>query len=98
KSRRFSLMLMLSSSGLRRALDRAQDADVGAAAALESGQRVADLGVARTRIPVEQRYRVHHPAIETVAALRHLLFDERRLHFVRLVRRADARQRGDPAC
>src|SRR5262249_22810767 len=83
--------------GLRRALDRAQDAHVSATAALEIRQRIADLRVARVRVLVEQRDRSQYPAVEAIAALRHLLFDERGLYLVRLVRAADSGERDDLA-
>src|SRR5258705_7192487 len=80
-SRRLRWMFMVHlPSCLRRALDGAQDADMGAAAAFQARQRVADLGVGRPRILVEQRDRGHDPAVEAVAALRHLFLDEGRLH------------------
>src|SRR4051812_22193194 len=66
-----------------------------AAAALETGERLANLRVVRPRVLLEQRHRGHDPAVETVAALRHLLGDEGSLHLVRLLGIADARERGD---
>src|SRR5690349_11574389 len=82
-------------SSQSRALDGAQDAGVGAAATLQPGECLADLHVVRARVLLEQRYRGHDPAVETVSALRHLLCDEGGLHLVRLVGVADAGERGD---
>src|SRR5215510_11577362 len=72
------------------ALDRAQDRHVRSAAALEPDQRVADLTVARLRLVAEQRGGGHHPARQTIAALRDLLGDERLLERMGPVRRAEA--------
>src|SRR5712671_1777414 len=88
-------MVMAASSGLSRALDCAQDAGMGAATAFEARERFTDLRIVRASILLEQRHRGHDPAIEAVAALRHLLFDERCLHFVRLGGAADAGERRD---
>src|SRR5262245_25488610 len=68
-----------------------------AAAALEAGQRLLDLRVARFFGPLEERGRGHDPAVEAVAALLHLFFDEGLLHRVRLLRRAEASQGDDLA-
>src|SRR3954447_14986604 len=82
-------------SSQSRALDGAQDASVGAAAALEARERFADLHVVRAWILLEQCHRGHDPAVEAVAALRHLLCDEGSLHLVWLVGLADAGERSD---
>ena len=79
--------------GLGGAFDRAHDRQMRAATALEAGERIADLGVGRARIFVEQRHRGHHPAVETVAALWYLLLNKSSLHLVRFFRRADAGER-----
>src|SRR5216683_8250265 len=79
---------------------------MGPAAAFEAGQPLADLAVARVRIILEQRRRGHHPAIDAIAALRHLLVDIGLLDRMRLLGRAepgegldlaagDRRERGD---
>src|SRR3954451_5826225 len=81
-------------SSQSRALDGAQDAGMRAAAALESRERLANLRVIRARVLLEQCHRRHDPAVEAVAALRHLLRDERCLHLVWLVGVADAGERG----
>ena len=67
----------------RRALDRAQDAHVRAAAAEVRVHVPPDLGRRRRGIRFEQRLRAHHHAGDAVAALRGLLFDERALHRAR---------------
>src|SRR5262249_12111494 len=71
-----SILVIVASSThhLGRALDRAHDAHMGAAAALEAGERVLDLGIGRLLVAIEQRRRRHDPAVDAVAALRHLLF------------------------
>src|SRR5256885_6604134 len=95
-SRRVRVVMMFSSrqAGLR-ALDRAQDGHVRSAAALEPGEGVAQLRVARLRVLLEVSRGGHHPAVDAVAALRHLLLDIRRLQRMRLVRRAEALKGGD---
>src|SRR5258706_12227225 len=64
------------------------------AAALEPGKRVPDLGVGRLRLLFQERRRGHDPAVDAVAALRHLLFDVCGLQRMRLFRRAQALERG----
>src|ERR1700704_1526385 len=95
-SRRVRGVLMFSSrqAGLR-ALDGAQDGHVRSAAALEPGEGIAQLSVARFRVLLEVGRRGHHPAVDAVAALRHLLLDIRRLQRMRLLRRAEALEGGD---
>src|SRR2546427_475743 len=94
-SRRVRVVMMFSSrhAGLH-ALDGAQDGHVGSAAALEPGEGVAQLRVARLRVLLEVSRGGHHPAVDAAAALRHLLLDIRRLQRVRLVRRAEALEGG----
>src|ERR1700751_2978617 len=94
-----SILVMIAPSTHHRrcALDRAQDAHVGAAAALEAGERVLDLRLGRLLVLIEERGRGHDPAIDAIAALRHLLFDVSRLHRMRLFRRAPAGERCDLA-
>src|SRR6185295_12309292 len=92
----FSCLVMVrppSTHHRRRALDRAQDAHMRAAAAFEAGERVLDLGIVRLLVLVEQRRRRHDPAIDAVAALRHLLLDIGLLDRMRLLRRAEPGQR-----
>src|SRR3989449_9478322 len=95
-SRRVRVVMMFSSrqAGLR-ALDGAQDGHGRSAAALEPGEGVAQLRVARFRVLLEVSRGGHQPAVDAVAALRHLLLDIRRLQRVRLVRRAEALEGGD---
>src|SRR5256886_2941799 len=95
-SRRVRGVMMFSSrpAGLR-ALDGAQDGHVRSAAALEPGEGVAQLRVARLRGLLEVSRGGHHPAVDAVAALRHLLLDIRRLQRVRRIRRAVALDGGD---
>src|SRR6478672_1640038 len=94
-----SILVMIAPSTHHRrcALDRAQDAHVGAAAALEAGERVLDLRLGRLLVLIEERGRGHDPAIDAIAALRHLLLDIGLLDRVRLFRRAEARQGDDLA-
>src|SRR3954447_8736882 len=92
----FSCLVMVrppSTHHRRRALDRAQDAHMRAAAAFEAGERVLDLGIVRLLVLVEQRRRRHDPAVDAIAALRHLLLDIGLLDRMRLLRRAEAGQR-----
>src|SRR5262249_54045179 len=73
------------------------DAHVGAAAALETGERLLDLRVGRLLVLIEERGRRHDPAVDAVAALRHLLLDIGLLDGVRLLRRAEAGEGDDLA-
>ena len=66
-----------------------------AAAAFEIGESVADLLIARVFIVAQERCRGHHPAIDAVAALRHLLIDIGGLDRVGFFRRPKSRERGD---
>src|SRR6266436_9399558 len=68
---------------------------MGAAAALEAGERIFDLGVSWFLVLSEERCRGHHPAVDAIAALRHLLLDVGLLDRVRLLRRAEAGQGDD---
>src|SRR6267378_7169005 len=68
------VFMIVSSRHLRlSALDRAQDGNVRPTAALESGESFPDLGVGRFRLLFQERRRGHDPAVDAVAALRHLL-------------------------
>ena len=67
--------------------------DVRAAAALEAFERLLDLGFARLLLGCEERRGGHDPAVDAVAALRHLLFDIGGLQRMRLVGRAEAGER-----
>src|SRR2546422_2338302 len=90
-SRRVRVVMMCSSRhAALRALDGAQDGHMRAAAALEPGQGVAQLRVARFRVLLEISRGRHDPAVDAVAALRHLLLYVRRLQRMRLFRRAEA--------
>src|SRR5687768_10803362 len=92
-SRRESMGGLLGHLGLG-ALDRAQDRHMRAAAAFQAGKRVAQLRVRSFWIFLQHRRRSHDPAVHAVAALRHLLGDVRGLQRVRLLRRAEALDRG----
>src|SRR5262249_21783648 len=81
----------------RGALDRAQDAHMGAAAALEAGERLPDLRVGRLLGLIEERGRRHDPAVDAVAALRHLLLHVGLLDRMRLLGRAEAGKGDDLA-
>src|SRR5258706_13784111 len=58
-------------------------------------ERLLDLRLARLGILGEQRLRGHDHAVAAEAALARLLLDERRLQPARLLRRAQALERGD---
>src|SRR6185295_4923823 len=75
----------------RGALDRFENADMRAAPALEPFERLLDLGFGRLLLLGEQSGGGHDPAVDAVAALRHLLLDIGGLQRVRLLRRAEAR-------
>src|SRR5437879_3475846 len=60
------------------------------AAAHEPGKRVPDLGIGRLRLLFQERRRGHDPAVDAVAALRHLLFDVGGLQRMRLFGGAEA--------
>src|SRR6266446_4429115 len=96
-SRRERGAFMVVSSGHLRlsALDRAQDRDVRAAAAFQAGKRVAQLGVVRLGVLLEIGGGGHDPAVDAVAALRHLLLHVGGLQRMRFLRRAQALQRRD---
>src|SRR5215471_17835832 len=96
-SRREIGAFMIVSSGHLRlgALDCAQNRHVRSAAALQAGQRVAQLAFARLGILFQVRGRGHDPAVDAVAALRHLLLDVRYLQRMRLLGGAQPFQSGD---
>src|SRR6516165_8702963 len=63
------------------------------AAAFETGKPVADLLLRGVGGVAQQRRRGHDPAIEAIAALRHLLDNESRLQRVRMFGRAEPSER-----
>src|ERR1700733_13746721 len=71
-------------------LDRLEDADVGPAPALQSGECLLNLGLGRFLLVAQESGGCHQPAIDAVAALRHLLLDIGCLQGMRLLRRAEA--------
>src|SRR5205085_7429607 len=71
------------------ALDRLQNADVRPAAAFQPLERLLDLGVVGLFLFCEEGRGRHDPAIDAVAALRHLLLNVRGLQRMRLLRRAE---------
>src|SRR6185295_4978629 len=85
-----AFMIASSRHALLSTLDSAQDRHVGAAAALEAGERIAQLGIARLWILLQDGGGGHDPAVDAVAALRHLLLDIRRLQRMGLLGRAQA--------
>src|SRR5262249_30202205 len=89
-----SILVIVASSTHHhgRALDRAQDAHMRAAAALEAGERLSNLRVGRLLGLIEERGRRHDPAVDAVAALRHLLLHVGLLDRMRLLGRAEAGQ------
>src|SRR5262245_22348141 len=90
-----AFMIASSRHALLSTLDGAQDRNVRAAAAFEAGERIAQLGVGRLWILLQDRGGGHDPAVDAVAALRHLLFDVGRLQRMRFLGRAQALDRGD---
>ena len=66
-----------------------------AAAAQVAFQRVADFGVGRIRICIEQRFRRHQDAAGAIAALRGLFVDECTLQRMQRGIRAQRLHRGD---
>src|ERR1035437_4998843 len=75
------------------ALDRLENADVRAAAALQSRQRVLDLRFARLLLVAQEGGSGHQPAVDAVTTLRHLLLDISGLQWVRLFWRSQTGQR-----
>src|SRR5262249_58200670 len=80
-----------------RAVDRGKDAHMRAEAALEAGERLSDLGVGRLLGLIEECGRRHEPAVDAVAALRHLLLHVGLLDRMRLLGRAEASKGDDLA-
>ena len=81
----------------RHALDRRLNSVIGHAAAQRAFHPLADLGVRRVRIPVEQRFRGHDLAVLAIAALRHLLIDPGLLQRIELAVVRKTFERGDLA-
>src|SRR5690606_12307068 len=78
---------------LRRATDCPHNARMRAAPAEIAGQRLPDDTLVRSRIPPQQRRRLHDHAGDAVAALRRLLVEKRLLQWMEVVRRAESFQR-----
>src|SRR6478752_207502 len=76
-------------------LDRFENADVRAATALEAGERILDLGLRRFFLVAEESGGRHEPAVDAVAALRHLLLDIGGLQWMWLFRCPKPRKRRD---
>ena len=76
-------------SRIRRAHDRLDDADMRPAAAEIVCERLLDFRLGRLLVGGEERGRLHDHAVDAVAALRRLLFDEGFLHGMRACRRAE---------
>src|SRR5262245_4840965 len=85
------------SGGRRCALDRADDAQMRAAAAKVVHERRLDLVLARLRIRLEERRSLHDHAVDAIAALHGLLVDERLLQPMRLLGRTETLERYDLA-
>ena len=68
---------------------------VGTAAAEMTGQRLADIGVGRTRFLIQQFLGLHDHAVDAIAALRGLLVDEGLLQRMRLLDGAERLDGGD---
>src|SRR5262249_37887969 len=77
------------------ALDGGDNAHVRPAAGVVVGEWLFDIGVAWLLVGGEQRGRFHHHAVDAVAALRRLRVDERLLHRMRALWRAEAFERDD---
>src|SRR4051812_40935687 len=75
------------------ALDRLENADMRAATTFQALERLLDLGFARLLLLGEQRCSGHDPAVDAVAALRHLFLDVGGLQRMRLVRSAETSER-----
>ena len=69
------------------------DLDMRAAAAEVEAQRLADFGLRRIRIGVDQRAGGHDHAVEAIAALRGVAGDEGLLHGIKPVARGQALER-----
>src|SRR6266536_1903798 len=78
-------------------LDRAENADMRAAAAQVAGQGFFDLAVGRLGVLVEQSLGAHDHAVDTVAALHGLFIDEGLLELVHLFGGAQTFEGGDRA-
>jgi hypothetical protein len=71
------------------------NADVGAATALQTGQGVLDLGLTRLLLVSQQGGGGHQPAVDAIAALRHLFLDVSCLQGMRFFRSAQTGERND---
>src|SRR6266849_61823 len=80
---------------LRRLEDRANNPVMGPAAAQIAGKCQPDLGLARLRVAIKQRFGQHDHAGDAVAALRRLLRHESGLQRVRPLDGTEAFERGD---
>src|SRR5215831_1233454 len=80
---------------LRRFENRANDPDIGPAAAEIADKSEPDVGLARVRVAVENRFGHHDHAGNAVAALRGLLPHESRLQRVGLLNRPETFERDD---
>src|SRR5262249_37538565 len=92
RERLFSILVMVTSSAhhLAAAPDRAQNADMRPATAFQTGERVLDLVLGRLLLLIEQGGGRHDPAVDAVAALRHLFLHIGLLDWMRLLWGADA--------
>src|SRR5262249_1222507 len=79
----------------RRALDRFDDADMRAGAAEIVGERLADIRFAWILGGGQKGRRLHHHAVDAVAALGGLRLDEGLLHRMRVFGTAQPFQRDD---
>ena len=80
---------------LRGALDCVDDSVVRAAAADVAVEGLLDLRLGRARVLLQERDRLHHHAVDAVAALGRLLVDERLDDRVRVLLRAEPLERRD---
>src|SRR4051794_40401359 len=80
---------------LRRFENRADDPVMGSAAAEIADKPEPDVGLARVRVAVENRFGHHNHAGDAVAALRRLLPYESRLQRVGLLKRPETFERDD---
>src|SRR5947209_4657784 len=96
KLRRVTDMVMSRPPGfIRGAQHGFDDAAVRPAAAEVAGKGLAHVGFAWMRLGVEQRLGAHDHAVDAIAALRRLLFDEGALQRMRLLDRTEPFERGD---
>src|SRR2546423_10146547 len=86
---------LTSAHRLRRFENRADDPVMGPAAAEIADESESDVGLARVRVAVENRFGHHDHSGNAVAALRRLLRHESRLQRMGLLKRPETFERDD---